>query len=96
MQKEDIEHLALLARIEIPEAEATALAQDITGILGYVSEIDEITGGADIPKEVGALYNVVREDTNPHEPGLYTDAILKSAPEREGNYIVVKKILKDT
>jgi aspartyl-tRNA(Asn)/glutamyl-tRNA(Gln) amidotransferase subunit C len=95
MKKEDIEHLAKLSRIAVTEEEATALAEDITSILGYISEIEEITGGEGVTKEVGTLYNVMREDAEPHAPGLYTDDLLSAAPDRQGQYVRVKKILGD-
>lgn len=93
MKKEDIEHLAKLSRIAIGDEEASELAEDITSILGYVSEIEEITGSAEIEKKVGPLYNVLREDTEPHAAGLYTEDLLNLAPTRDGQYVKVKKIL---
>ena len=95
MEKKDIEHLAKLSRIALSDEEISALTKDITSILGYVSEIEEITGSEETKKEVGALYNVMREDDNPHEPGIYTEDLLNCAPERSGQYIKVKKILGD-
>ncbi len=95
MEKKDVEHLAKLSRIAITDEEATALAGEITSILGYVSEIDSITGKRPEVKEVGALNNVMREDEDPHEPGIYTEDLLSAAPERDGQYVKVKKILGD-
>ncbi len=95
MKKEDISHLAQLSRIALSDSEAESLATDITSILGYVSEIEEITGNATEKKEVGALFNVMREDVSPHPADTYTEDILASAPERMGRYIQVKKILGD-
>lgn len=95
MRKEDIAHLAKLSRIAVSDSEATALAEDITSILGYVSEIEEITGNKEGEKKVGALYNVMREDENPHEPGKYTEDLLALAPDRDGQYVRVKKIIAD-
>ncbi len=94
MQKEDIERLATLARIALTEEESISFAGSITSILGYVSEITEITGEGKIEKVLGPVNNVMREDTDPHEPGLYTDDLLALAPEREGQYVKVKKILE--
>ena len=93
MKKEDIEHLAKLSRIAIRDDEAVELAEDITSILGYVSEIEEITGNVEVEKKIGALFNVMREDTDPHAAGLYTEDLLNLAPERDGQYVKVKKIL---
>lgn len=93
MKKEDIEHLAKLSRIAVTEKESVALAEDITNILGYVSEIEEITGSKEGEKKVGALFNVMREDENPHEGGKYTEDLLSQAPDRDGQYVRVKKII---
>lgn len=93
MKREDVEHLAKLSRIAVGESEAVALAEDITSILNYVSEIEAITGNKEIEKKVGLLFNVMREDKNPHEPGKYTEDLLALAPERQGQYVKVKKIL---
>jgi len=95
MKREDIEHLAKLARIEVGDSEADKLATDITSILGYVSEIEDITGDKQNEKKVGPLYNVMREDTDPHESNIYTEDLLNLAPERDGQYLKVKKILAD-
>lgn len=95
MERKDIEHLAKLSRIAVSDVEADALAKDTTSILGYVSEIEEIAGSTEGEKRVGALFNVMREDSNPHEPGAYTEDLLNLAPERAGQYVKVKKILGD-
>jgi aspartyl-tRNA(Asn)/glutamyl-tRNA(Gln) amidotransferase subunit C len=96
MQKEDIERLAALARIELTDTESTAFASDITSILGYVSDINSITGSDAVEKSVGPVFNVMREDAAPHEPDLYTADLIAAAPEHVGRYIQVKKILSDS
>ncbi len=95
MDRANIEKLARMARIELQEDEADILAENITSILNYVSEISEITGDKEVEKKAGPLHNVFREDGKPHAPGIYTDDLLKAAPNREGMYIKVKKILED-
>ncbi|MCF7815742.1 MAG: Asp-tRNA(Asn)/Glu-tRNA(Gln) amidotransferase subunit GatC [Candidatus Pacebacteria bacterium] len=95
MKREDIEHLAKLSRIAVTDAEADDLAKDITSILGYVGEIEEITSSSEIEKKVGPLFNVMREDENPHESGLFTEDLLNLVPERDGPYVKVKKIIGD-
>lgn len=95
MEKKDVEHLAGLARIAITDKEAESLTEDLTKIIGYVSDIEDITGNQEKKKEVGPLHNVFREDENPHEPGKYSKDLLDLAPERDGDYIHVKKILGD-
>lgn len=96
MEKKDIEHLAKLARIELSVKETESLADDITSILGYVSEVSDITSSTTHEKRVGAVSNVLRDDGEPSEPGTFTEKLLNEAPERQGRYIKVKKILGDT
>ncbi len=90
---EDIEKLAVLARISVSEGEKEGLRKDIEGILAYVGQIQKVSAELLEKKEAGALRNVMREDGEPHESGIFTDAFLSAAPQREGEYIRVKKIL---
>ncbi|MDB5266607.1 MAG: glutamyl-tRNA(Gln) and/or aspartyl-tRNA(Asn) amidotransferase subunit [Parcubacteria group bacterium] len=93
MNREEVLKLSTLVRIEISDSEAENLAKEFDSILGYVGEVKKAHAKAGSDKEKPALRNVMREDTNPHESGIYTEAILKEAPAREGDYIKVKKIL---
>ncbi|MBI2121057.1 MAG: Asp-tRNA(Asn)/Glu-tRNA(Gln) amidotransferase subunit GatC [Parcubacteria group bacterium] len=91
--KEDIEKLADLARIEVEEGERERLRSSMEGILDYVSEVGKISDSSASAPDLGTLRNVFREDGEPHEGGAYTDSVLKNAPDTEGGYIKVKKIL---
>lgn len=88
----DIEHLAELARIEVGEGEAKTLAKDVEVILRYVEQVKNVSVGKDIV-ESGGPVNVFREDANPHESGIFTDALISAAPEKEDGYVKVKKVL---
>lgn len=96
MDKEKVLNLAKLARIELKDEEAESLSREFGEILNYVGEVkqaDKLEGLSLDKKESHHLTNVLREDTDPHETGIYTEAILEQAPMREGKYIKVKKIL---
>jgi len=89
---EEIEKLAELSRIEVPEEEKKTLASDIEAILEYISQIQEVASVE--PESVaGEQRNVMREDGTPHKSGLHTENLLNAAPKREKNYFRVKKIL---
>ena len=92
IEKKDIEKLATLCRIEVSEEEKNILAKDMESILGYVSQIKGAVS-ATPPKEVSELYNVMREDNNPHEKGMYTKEIMDEVPDTENGYVKVKQIL---
>ncbi|MBI5754051.1 Asp-tRNA(Asn)/Glu-tRNA(Gln) amidotransferase subunit GatC [Candidatus Peregrinibacteria bacterium] len=92
IEKKDIEKLAHLSRIEVSEEEKDVLRKDMESILDYVSQIKEAVSQV-LPKEAGELRNVMREDNNPHEKGLYTKEIMDEVPDTENGYVKVKQIL---
>ncbi len=93
ISKETIKDLADLARIEIDEKEAEKLAGEIDAILEYVGQVKSIAGDAKEGVEFGAVKNVFREDVEPTESGAYSKELTAEFPEREGDYLKVKKIL---
>lgn len=92
IELKDVEHLAGLARIAVSDEEKKILQHDLEEILGYISQIKDATAelGAFV---VGGLRNVMREDGEQHESGVFTEAILAQVPARDGNRVSVKKIL---
>jgi aspartyl/glutamyl-tRNA(Asn/Gln) amidotransferase C subunit len=93
MDKDKVSALAKLARIEISEGEASEFAHEFEAILGYVGEVRGIIGeNAHITPQF-AHKNILREDKDPHEGGVYTKQILEQAPLHDEKYIKVKKIL---
>jgi aspartyl-tRNA(Asn)/glutamyl-tRNA(Gln) amidotransferase subunit C len=92
MNEEEVLKLAKLARIEISNAEAKDLAHEFEAILKYVGEVKKVTA-KDVPEALSREVNVMRADEGPHESGIYTEKILAEAPDREDDYLKVKKIL---
>ncbi|MCK5590672.1 MAG: Asp-tRNA(Asn)/Glu-tRNA(Gln) amidotransferase subunit GatC [Candidatus Pacebacteria bacterium] len=95
IELKEIDKLAELSRVEMTAEEKKGIQKDLESILGYISEIQEVTtDSVGSPEErLNALHNVMREDDNPNEEGIYTEKIIKSAPKSEKGYIKVKKIL---
>ncbi|MFA5830809.1 MAG: Asp-tRNA(Asn)/Glu-tRNA(Gln) amidotransferase subunit GatC [Candidatus Paceibacterota bacterium] len=93
--KEDVQNLANLARIEVKDDEMESIRQKMEGILDYVSEVQNLSkeGAPEDVPDAGENRNVLREDAEPHEGEKYTSNIMRNAPDKEGNYIKVKKIL---
>lgn len=94
MKRDDIEHLASLARIKLTEAELINFENELPKILGYVSVVNKIAAtDTDTEPVVGARYNVLRKDVVTNEPGQYTEDLLKEMPATEKGFLKVKKIL---
>jgi len=95
--EDEIQHVADLARIEISEEEKKKYASEMSAVLGYISQLNEVkTDNIDPTTQVTGLVNVVRED----EPRI-DDAkaiadnrrkILECVPLTEENYIKVKSV----
>ncbi|MSU55589.1 MAG: Asp-tRNA(Asn)/Glu-tRNA(Gln) amidotransferase subunit GatC [Candidatus Taylorbacteria bacterium] len=90
---EEVEKLASLSRIALTQEEKEEMRKSMDSILGYIEQVKKVSGQSGFDKKAGSLRNVMREDTNSHESGIYTETLISSAPKREGNYIKVKKIL---
>jgi len=92
---DDVKKLARLSRLALTDEEAEKLADDMGSILAYVDTLRKVSLPA---KPRGSVYfdevNVMREDGEPHESGMYTEELLAQAPRREGNYLKVKKIIE--
>lgn len=90
--KEDLANLSLLARISVTPEEEEKMLHDMQAILGYVSEINEVSG--DVERVKGNHYNIVREDVVTRDPGTNTEAVMDEAPETEEGYVKVSQVLK--
>lgn len=88
---EEVKNLAELARLELSSAEVDKFKDDISSVLNYVESINSIQA-EEGERGVGEV-NIFREDEITNEPNRYTESLLSSAPEREGEYVKVQKIL---
>lgn len=91
MTQVDVRALAKLARLEVSDEELARLEKEIPAILAFVEEIQQVSGEA--APQSPEHRNIMRDDTNAHEGGLYTDDILKAAPASRDNQVVVKQVI---
>lgn len=92
ISSKDVQYLAHLARIELTPEEIQRFAGQLDEILAYVEKLKSVnTEGVPPTSHVLSLSNVYREDEN--RPSLPTDAALANAPDREGPYFRVPRIL---
>lgn len=97
IDRETVEKLAKLTRIEMGEEEKGFVVSDLESILGYVSELSKVREGAILskvePSPVDENRNCFRDDDNAEPAGLYTDKMLAEAPRTEDGYILVKQVI---
>jgi aspartyl-tRNA(Asn)/glutamyl-tRNA(Gln) amidotransferase subunit C len=92
--RDEVAHLANLARIDLSDAELDHLAPQLSVILESVASISGVADD-DIPPTSHALplTNVFRADVV--VPGLTADEALSQAPEQEEQRFKVPRILGD-
>lgn len=90
MEIKDVEALASLARIQLGEDEKREILSDMKGILDYVKMIEEVkVEDADLEMDV---YNITRKDES-EKMDFSRDLIIGQFPEKQGDFLKVKKIL---
>jgi aspartyl-tRNA(Asn)/glutamyl-tRNA(Gln) amidotransferase subunit C len=88
-----VHRIARLARIAITDDEAERLGKELSGILDWVAQLDEIdTQGVEPMTRVVAMTMKQRKDEV--TDGGYADDILKNAPVVDDHYFVVPKIVE--
>lgn len=94
LTREEVRHLANLARIEITDAELDHLAPQLSVILESIRSISDVAAD-DIPPTSHPLpiTNVFREDVV--RPGLTQEQALAGAPQAEDGRFMVPRILGD-
>ncbi|WP_320666444.1 Asp-tRNA(Asn)/Glu-tRNA(Gln) amidotransferase subunit GatC [Prochlorococcus sp. MIT 1307] len=91
---EDVLKVAKLARLEIPDDQIEIYTSQLEKILGYVAQLEEVeTKDVSPTTRAVEVVNVVREDVV-IESTIKED-LLDQAPQREGNFFRVPKILSD-
>lgn len=92
LTKEEVEKVALLARIELSGEEVEVLQKGVSAVLEYVKELQGLnTEGLDEVSQVTGLVNVQRMDEA--KLGNNREAILAQAPEVKDGFYKVKEIL---
>jgi aspartyl-tRNA(Asn)/glutamyl-tRNA(Gln) amidotransferase subunit C len=94
ISRDDVAHLARLARLAVTEEELGMFAQQLDVILGAVARVGEVAA-ADIPPTSHAvpMTNVFRPDEL--RPSLPREAVLAGAPAVEDNKFRVPRILSE-
>ncbi|ERM82419.1 glutamyl-tRNA amidotransferase subunit C [Rhodonellum psychrophilum GCM71 = DSM 17998] len=88
-----LKKIAHLARLEFDEAGAEKMTQDMSQILDWVEQLNEVdTQGVEPITTMSSEVNVLREDAVAnhltHEQGL------KNAPQRDSDYFRVPKVME--
>ena len=93
ISKQEVEHVAKLARLELSLREQETLSDQLSSILTYVEQLNELdTSGVEPTSHVLDMKNVMRDDEA--MPGLSQEQALANAPEKAAGHYKVPKIIE--
>ena len=96
-----MKRVATLSRIHVDEAALPALAAEINAILGWIEQLSEVDTPGVLPMAGGGIEPMagggstgLRWRADKVTDGAQGDAILANAPDREGAYFGVPKVIE--
>ena len=93
MSREEVRHIALLARLAVSEQEEVAITEQLDHILQYFEKLSALdTSDVEPTAHVVALESAYREDVVSNPPA--TDELRANAPARDDNFFKVPKIIE--
>ena len=90
---EEVEHIAVLARLELAEEEKARYREQLSAILDYVARL-QVLDTAGIPPTSSVLPVQARLRNDHPIPGLEREALLKNAPVTDGKMFEVPPVLE--
>ena len=94
ISQEDVRKVAKLARVDLEEAKITTYASQLERILDYVSHLESIDTEGVLPTTRAVeVVNVTRADGV--EATEVREELLNLAPQREGDFFRVPRILAE-
>jgi aspartyl-tRNA(Asn)/glutamyl-tRNA(Gln) amidotransferase subunit C len=93
LSREEVLHIARLARVALTEAEITRLSEQLSNLLENFLVLQQVdTEGVTPTTQSVTLQSVMREDVV--VPSLPPEDILANAPRREGDCFRVRAVLE--
>jgi aspartyl-tRNA(Asn)/glutamyl-tRNA(Gln) amidotransferase subunit C len=93
ISKKEVCYIANLARLGLSEAEVDHFQEQLEGILEYIDKLKKVDVSKIEPMaHVLDLKNVYRPDVV--KPSLQAQKVLKSAPQKEGQFFKVPKVIE--
>ncbi len=88
-----VRRIARLARIEVTDGEARALEGELSGILAWIEQLDEVDTRAVEPM-TRVVAMTLRQRSDEVTDGGIPEQVLANAPESEGGFFVVPKVVE--
>ena len=94
LSADQVRHVARLARLALPEEKLARYAGQLESILHYIDKINQVdTSGVEPMAHALPVKNVLRPDVV--EPAMPLEKTLQNAPETDGPFFKVPKVIGD-
>jgi len=94
ISREDVLHVARLARLELSEPELEKMREQLNSILTYIDRLKELdVAGVEPTSHAVPTVNVMRDDVV--VPSFPREEMLANAPDRVGDFFRVPRIIED-
>jgi aspartyl-tRNA(Asn)/glutamyl-tRNA(Gln) amidotransferase subunit C len=91
--REEVLHIARLARVALTEEEITRMSEQLSNLLEHFEVLQKVdTEGVPPTAQSVTLQSVMREDSV--APSLPAEDVLANAPRREGDCFRVRAVLE--
>lgn len=95
ISKDDVIHIAHLARIHLTPKEVEKFTTELSHILDYVQQLQTVDTRGVLPTaHATGGTNMLREDVVQKQGGDVRDALLRATPQREGDHVKVKAVFE--
>lgn len=92
LSRDQVDHIARLARLSLTEQEVAQFTHELTAIVGYIDQLQEInTEGVILSAPPGNAGSSLRPDLV--RPSLTEEQALANAPEAEDGFFRVPKVI---
>ena len=93
VDKDTVRRIAKLARLAVPEERLEPLAGELNGIFQWVEMLNEVdvTG---VPAMTSVVAQKLKWRADEVSDGGQAEALLANAPDREGEFFVVPKVVE--
>ena len=93
ISKEEVQHIAKLARLELTEPETENMQKELSAILDYFDVLKKVPqNNAQIHTELKGK-NILRKDEAAQKPASLANNLVQVAPDKKDGYVKVKAIL---
>jgi aspartyl-tRNA(Asn)/glutamyl-tRNA(Gln) amidotransferase subunit C len=94
ISREDVVHVARLARLALTDAELETMREQLNAILAHIDALKVVdTTGVEPTSHAVPQFNVMRDDEP--RPCLSLDEMLANAPDRAGDFFRVPRIIEE-